>query len=80
MYIITTTPNEVTENVHDRMPVILKREDYDTWLDPNNQDTTMLKSMLRPYPADEMVKYVISPLVNSPKNEVPEILQPMNNQ
>ncbi|MFC0476602.1 SOS response-associated peptidase [Robertmurraya beringensis] len=78
--IITTTPNEVTEDVHDRMPVILKKEDYDTWLDPNNQDTTMLKSLLRPYPADEMVKYEISPLVNSPKNEVPEILQPMNSQ
>lgn len=76
--IITTIPNEVTEDVHDRMPVILKKEDYDTWLDPNNQDISVLKSLLTPYPAEEMMKYKISSLVNSPKNEDPEILQPMN--
>lgn len=76
--IITTTPNEVTKDVHDRMPVILKKEDYDTWLDPNNHDTSLLKSLLTPYPAEEMMKYEISSLVNSPKNEDPTILQPLN--
>ncbi|MCM3601273.1 SOS response-associated peptidase [Robertmurraya korlensis] len=76
--ILTTTPNEVTKDVHDRMPVILKKEDYNTWLDPNNQDTSLLKTLLTPYPAEEMMKYEISSLVNSPKYEDPDILQPVN--
>lgn len=76
--IITTTPNRVTEDVHDRMPVILKKEDYDKWLDPNNQDTSLLKSLLTPYAAEEMMKYEISSLVNSPRNEDPNILQAIN--
>lgn len=42
--IITTTPNEITEDVHDRMPVILHQDSYDLWLNPKNNDTEHLKS------------------------------------
>jgi putative SOS response-associated peptidase YedK len=76
--IITTTPNAVTEDVHDRMPVILKRADYDRWLDPSNQAVHMLKSLLVPYPAEEMELYPVSELVNSPKNDVADVLSPLN--
>lgn len=76
--IITTTPNAVTEDVHDRMPVILKREDYDRWLDPSNQAVDKLKSLLVPYPAEEMELYPVSELVNSPKNDVADVLSPLN--
>ncbi|WP_430508084.1 SOS response-associated peptidase [Rossellomorea marisflavi] len=76
--IITTTPNAVTEDIHDRMPVILKREDYDRWLDPSNQAVDKLKSLLVPYPAEEMELYPVSELVNSPKNDVADVLSPLN--
>jgi putative SOS response-associated peptidase YedK len=76
--IITTTPNAVTEDVHDRMPVILKRADYDRWLDPSNQAVDKLKSLLVPYPAEEMELYPVSGLVNSPKNDVADVLSPLN--
>ncbi len=76
--IITTTPNAVTEDVHDRMPVILKRRDYDRWLDPSNQGVDELKSLLVPYPAQEMELYAVSELVNSPKNDVADVLSPLN--
>ncbi|UTE73092.1 SOS response-associated peptidase [Rossellomorea marisflavi] len=76
--IITTTPNSVTEDIHDRMPVILKREDYDRWLDPSNQAVDKLKSLLVPYPAEEMELYPVSELVNSPKNDVADVLSPLN--
>ncbi|MEW4220984.1 SOS response-associated peptidase [Rossellomorea marisflavi] len=76
--IITTTPNAVTEDIHDRMPVILKREDYDRWLDPSNQAVDKLKSLLVPYSAEEMELYPVSELVNSPKNDVADVLSPLN--
>ncbi|MCU1808167.1 SOS response-associated peptidase [Cytobacillus firmus] len=76
--IITTTPNAVTEDIHDRMPVILKEEDYDSWMDPHNQDTELLKTLLVPYAAEEMAKYKVSDLVNSPRNDVADVLSPLN--
>ncbi|MEW4328754.1 SOS response-associated peptidase [Rossellomorea marisflavi] len=76
--IITTRPNAVTEDVHDRMPVILKRTDYARWLDPSNQAVDELKLLLVPYPAEEMDLYPVSELVNSPKNDVADVLSPLN--
>ena len=52
--IITTEPNEVAAEVHNRMPVILPPDLYDVWLDPDNDDREELLSVLAPYPADEM--------------------------
>jgi putative SOS response-associated peptidase YedK len=69
--IITTDPNELTSEVHDRMPVILSPDDYALWLDPEFEDKEKLQSFLRPYPAEEMTAYAVSTLVNSPKNESP---------
>ena len=41
--IITTVPNSLMEPIHDRMPVILPRELYEDWLNPENQDVGDLK-------------------------------------
>lgn len=76
--IITTSPNAVTEPIHDRMPVILHHGDYENWLNPKMVDTEYLKSLLVPYPAEEMNKYPVSTLVNSPRNELSEIISPLN--
>ena len=76
--IITTGPNEVTKDVHDRMPVILPEHTYDTWLNPSFDDINELKKLLAPYPADEMEKYEVSTLVNAAKNDSPELISPLN--
>lgn len=76
--IITTGPNEVTKDVHDRMPVILPPHTYETWLDPRQQDIEVLKEFITPYPADEMEKYPVSTLVNSARNEISELIVPIN--
>lgn len=59
--IITTTPNELTATVHDRMPVILRPQDYDLWLShsPAGRQAESLPrlellALLRPYPAERM--------------------------
>lgn len=66
--IITCPPNKLMAEVHDRMPVVIDPDDLDTWLDPNTPQS-VLSGLLRPYPAELMMKWAVSPLVNSPKNE-----------
>jgi putative SOS response-associated peptidase YedK len=67
--ILTTTPNAVTGAVHDRMPVILERADYDLWLDPAMTKVEGVAEMLKPYPAGQMRSYPVSPRVNNAANE-----------
>jgi putative SOS response-associated peptidase YedK len=70
--IITTAPNKLTEQIHDRMPVILYREDEQRWISP--QPDPSLVELLKPYTAEMMESWPVSALVNSPKNELPEII------
>ena len=52
--IITTDANELVHSVHDRMPVIVSKENEALWIDPENQERKELLSILKPYPADRM--------------------------
>ncbi len=73
--IITTTPNELMESIHNRMPVILSREDEDLWLD-KEADIPAIQALLRPYPAKLMDAYVVSKAVNSPMHEGESLIEP----
>lgn len=73
--IITTAPNELTQVVHHRMPVILTHHGEQVWLDSSVTDSSLLKSLLVPYPAEEMEMYQVSTLVNSPFNDTPECIE-----
>ena len=75
--IITTTPNDLMAPIHNRMPVILSRDSERVWLDQSIVESPILKSLLVPYPSDQMIAYEVSTLVNSPKNNVPECLVPV---
>ncbi len=74
--IITTSPNPLMAPIHDRMPVILRPEDYSAWLDPAPQTAASLQHLIAAYPADQMEAYPVSALVNSPSNDRAELLQP----
>lgn len=74
--IITTQANDLVSGIHDRMPVILSREAEEAWLDAGLTDPSVLKQLLLPYPAGLMAKQPVSTLVNSPKNETPNVLVP----
>ena len=76
--IITTSANDLTSSIHPRMPVILDAVDYDPWLSAPNPETADLKHCLRPYPSEQMVVYPVSTLVNSPKNESPNCIVPLD--
>ncbi len=75
--IITTSPNKLIEKIHDRMPVILHPEQYETWLQ-NSTPENSLQQLLMPYPADEMAAYPVSSEINSPKNDSPNCILPIN--
>jgi putative SOS response-associated peptidase YedK len=70
--ILTTTPNELLKDVHDRMPVILAHDAYDLWLDPGFKKVEELQPLLKPYAADAMRRYRVSQRVNQVKNDDPE--------
>ena len=72
--IITCPPNEATAAIHDRMPVILPREAERVWLDPDQQDQDTLRALLTPYAATQMEAYPVSTLVNSPRNDTPDVI------
>lgn len=74
--IITTTPNELVAELHNRMPVILPPGAYDQWLDPAEQPADELDRLLKPYPAVLMAAYRVSTLVNNPSNDSPECIAP----
>jgi putative SOS response-associated peptidase YedK len=67
--ILTTTPNVVTATVHDRMPVILDRDNYDLWLDPGMKDAKVVAELLKPFDARLMRSYPVSSRVNSVAND-----------
>jgi putative SOS response-associated peptidase YedK len=75
--VITTEPNEMTARIHDRMPVILPGDAHAQWLDPDNTRTDALQKLLRPYPAEEMRAYPVRILVNSARNEGPQLIEPV---
>jgi putative SOS response-associated peptidase YedK len=76
--IITTEPNSLMATIHNRMPVILPSEAYSQWLDPSEQRPEDLQKFLKPYPAEEMKAFPVSRLVNSPENDTPQCIQPVN--
>jgi len=72
---LTTEPNELVRPLHNRMPVILKPENYDLWLDPEVQQPEQLQPLLSPYASEGMVAFPVSPQVNNPAINVPELVK-----
>jgi len=67
--ILTTTPNEVTAAVHDRMPAILDPDSYDLRLDPGMQNGIAASDLLKPFDARLMRCYPISTRINHVGND-----------
>jgi len=74
--ILTTTPNSLLADVHDRMPVILRRENYDLWLDPGFKDVKALAEVLSPFDATQMRSFPVSTRINAVTNDDPDCVAP----
>jgi putative SOS response-associated peptidase YedK len=75
--IITTEAGPDMADVHNRMPVILNRSDFDAWLDPTQHDPAILSSLLGPAPGGTLLKHPIGTAVNSPRNDGPQLIEPV---
>jgi putative SOS response-associated peptidase YedK len=69
--ILTTTPNQLLRDVHDRMPAILIEQEYDEWLATPPTESHRLINLLVPCDAELMKRYSVSSLINYPQNDVP---------
>lgn len=72
--ILTTVPNALVSPIHNRMPVILDPDDWDRWLSAETA-LKVLRALLFPFPAGELVAYPVSQAVNNVRNEGAELLE-----
>jgi putative SOS response-associated peptidase YedK len=70
--IITTKPNALCAELHDRMPVVLEREACPVWLGEEPEEPSDLKALLPPYPSEAMTCWPVSARVGSVKNNDPK--------
>jgi putative SOS response-associated peptidase YedK len=75
--LLTTEANALLRPIHDRMPVLLAADHFDHWLDPALTKPDSLLELLRPWPAEDMTAQAVQTLVNSPRNEGPACIAPV---
>lgn len=76
--VITTAAGADVAFVHDRMPLLLPREAWTTWLDPGERDADLLRGLLVPAPAGVLAAIPVSSNVNSVRNDGPELIVPID--
>lgn len=76
--IITTSPNQLLSEIHNRMPVILPSQSHADWLAPGDSLPSRLQPLLTSYPAEEMVAFPVSRLVNNVQNDSVDCILPIH--
>lgn len=75
--ILTTEPNTLMRSLHNRMPAVIRPEDYDRWLDCSVVDPEQIAVMLAPAPDGMLEAYAVSKRVNAPENEGADLIDPV---
>jgi putative SOS response-associated peptidase YedK len=75
--ILTTEPNDLLAPIHDRMPVIIRPDDYESWLSRSTK-TAVVSRLVEPFATDEMRAWEISPLVNDPRTDDARVITPVS--
>lgn len=70
--ILTSTPNSLVREIHDRMAVILRPEDYELWLDPGVTNPADVGHLLKAMDARDMASFPVGSAVNRVQNDGPE--------
>ena len=78
--IITTTANKTLEQIHHRMPVIIKQTDYEKWLDNEKFAGENKDEFFDPFPSDKMDTYPVSRAVNSAANHGAGLIEKLNSK
>ena len=75
--IVTTKPNELCAELHNRMPAVLKPDMWPAWLGEQPATVRDLKAMLAPYPSEDMICWPVSQHVGNVKNNDPSLIEPI---
>jgi putative SOS response-associated peptidase YedK len=75
--IITTEASDSVKDIHNRMPLILKPEAYEEWLDPENKDPAKIEQILKRGSIKELGRYPVSKLVNQVGTNKKECMEPL---
>ena len=78
--IITTSPNKEMGDIHNRMPVILKPEDEDRWLEPANDSPDDIADLMQPYKDGMLDIYEVSREVNAARTDSEKLIAPLNSR
>jgi putative SOS response-associated peptidase YedK len=76
--VITTRANDDVSQLHDRMPVLLRRDVWATWLDPDEHDQALLRSFLEPAPDGILEMHPVSRRVNDVREDGPDLAEPVS--
>jgi putative SOS response-associated peptidase YedK len=74
--VLTTTAHDSLGHVHDRAPVIVPREMYADWLNPEITDKEAVQHLLESIPEPVLTPRVVTDRVNSVRNNGPELIEP----
>jgi putative SOS response-associated peptidase YedK len=74
--VVTTAPNELCAELHNRMPVVLGPEAWPSWLGEEPADPAQLKALLAPFPSDALTCWPVSARVGNVKNNDPSLVEP----
>jgi putative SOS response-associated peptidase YedK len=75
--IITTTPNNLCAELHNRMPVVLKPGAWPVWLGEEPADASELKALLAPFVSEEMTCWPVNARVGNVKYNDPSLIEPI---
>ena len=75
--IVTTAAESGLDRIHDRQPLVLERADWDDWLDPAQNDLTVVKSHLEFSEPGRFDAYPVGTAVNSSRNNGEQLLLPL---
>jgi len=76
--ILTTEPNEMMADIHDRMPVILDPKDFTQWLDPSVQAADVIRPLFRSFATGRMKAFPVNTTVNRPSNDTASCIEPLD--
>jgi len=75
--ILTRDATEELRSLHPRMPVVLDRDRGEAWIE-RDRDREELEALIAPPPEEELTWHPVSTVVNSPRNDVPECVEPLS--
>ena len=78
--VITTTPSDDIDGIHDRMPVVLELADVETWINVSDYGADERSQLLRPAPAGTLVHHRVDSAVGSVRNDSPELIEALGDQ